>query len=433
MGCYFLNTLLPKAHPAEVGEAVCRWHAQEGYVQQFGRRPFDCDSLYGDSVVYIFSNEHWCILVSSFDFEEHLAIRRALSEFPAMVQLWGRDGGWGYTLHERGALATSFCTKATIRQCDAIPGIPSDLKRLAAACGVPSAVPNLLQIERAHFSTAQKSCAGFAEALGAPLAALNFYGVEKANGGMAEDRTIKDWRMQVLSFNKPGQKPAPMFPHLASLTAEQREEIVQRARKTRRWLRPVARVMACLALFPMLVMILGGVLLYLFGRIPWIRRFTEGKETLSLDEFLEDIRKTEPKPIEINGDVARNTRHNCSITTPPPARTLPTFWARKPIPYDDPVFNVELNGYSLHCEGYSLSRLPKWAGITALEKREFIAGNCNAEFERWENRFKTRCWAHYQWTVKSPTAAYRFSCVTEKEVSPHDLKLMEDIVRSFKI
>src|SRR4051794_10764684 len=106
MGCYFLNTLVPKANPVEVCEAICRWHIQEGYVQQFGRRPFDCDEIYGDSVIYVLSNARWCVLVSSFNFEEHLAMRRALSEFPAVVQLWGVDGGWGYSLHERGVLAT---------------------------------------------------------------------------------------------------------------------------------------------------------------------------------------------------------------------------------------------------------------------------------------------------------------------------------------
>lgn len=375
MGCYFLNTLLPKTNPAEVCEAICRWHIQDGYLQQFGGRPFDCDSIYGDSVAYVLSNERWCVLVSFFNFEEHLATRRSLSEFPAVVQLWGVDGRWGYTLHERGVLATSFCTKATVRQCDAIPGNPGDLKRLVTACGVPGALPTLRRIENARFSMVQKSCANFAEALGAPVAALHFYDVEKANAGMAEDRMIKGWRMQVLSFHKSGQKPAPIFPNLASLTPRQREEIVQQAHKKRRWIKRVATLMAFAAVFPILFALLGGVLISIFGRIPWVRRFTEGKATLWCDEFIEDIRKIEPKLIEIQGDVATNKRHLCSITTLSPARTLHTFWARKPIPYDDPVFNIQVNGYSLHCEGYTLSRLPRWHGISVLEKREFTVGN----------------------------------------------------------
>src|SRR5580698_8568422 len=102
MGAYFQNTLLPKATPEAVCEAISRWHADTGYTAATGRQLFGCDTIWGEIRLFVVSNAQWCVVLWNRDTEEYGQLRFAFRHFPAVLQLWAMDGAWGYRMDEFG-------------------------------------------------------------------------------------------------------------------------------------------------------------------------------------------------------------------------------------------------------------------------------------------------------------------------------------------
>lgn len=435
---YFQNLLLPEAKAADVRQALCQWHAAQGYQQVFGRRLFDYrDFSRGEKRAFVLSNEKWCVVLHSSDTEAGAGMHCAFAQFPALVQLWANGDAWGYRLEERGSRVTAYCSKQVAdRAGECPPREPSDVQRLTAVCGVPNALQRIQRLEKAHFLFVQKACAEFADALEVPVAVSSFFDADPANAGMTEERRARGWNCQLLAFERaPGAAPDPI-PKLwtGTLTAEQRAEIVRRrgvAPKRIAWHRLLLTIAIGL---PRGLLTCGELIfqigLWLITIAPGVRPILLGKATVFCDGFWKELQPPEPQRIQFRGDRAINTRHGCSIASSPPVQVLSKFQARKPIPGHEAVFDIKVESLFIYCMAY-----PKGGRIRdggdALEERSFAMGDYTVDFVK--RRFGRGEHEHYgyEWTIHSPRAEYQFSSWNKKEITSVQLETLENIVRSF--
>ena len=438
---WFQNILLPGAKAADVCRALCQWHTAHGYQQASGRRLFDYrDFSRGEKHAFVLSNEKWCVVLHSSDTENAADLRRAFAKFPAVVQLWAQDGAWGYRLEERGNRITAYCSKAVADLPDEPQARqPSDVQRLVAACGIPNALGRLRRLEKRHFLFVQKACAEFSDALEAPVAVSTFHDADQANAGMAEERHARGWNCQLLAFTKaPG---APADPVLTlwpgTLTAAQHAEILRQQAGRRKWMRWDRLFLALVLEAPRVFLMVGefilAVCLGLLMFVPGLRPILLGKATRFCDEFWKELLPAEPERIQFRGELALNTRHACSIVAPPPARVLPKFQPRKPIPGHEAVFDIELEPLFVSCTAYPNGQLPRRIGTDVLEERSVPPGAYGVDFvKRRVGRGEHQRYL-YIWTVRLPQAAYQFTSWTKEEMTSGQSDILENMVRSFKI
>jgi len=203
MSAYFQNTILPGAKPADVSEAICRSLAAEGYEQETGRLLFDCQDLLHEKRLFVLWNEKSCVVLQNNGVEDAGKLRSALGDFPLVMQLWAKDGGWGYRLEEVGRPIAYYSSKPGLEAPDEnLADNPNALAGFAAACGVPRDVDRLRRIERTRYFFNQKPCAEFAEALNIPVAVLAFHELDQANAGIAGEQSALGWKCRVLAFKK---------------------------------------------------------------------------------------------------------------------------------------------------------------------------------------------------------------------------------------
>ena len=203
MSTYFQNAIVPDASEVEVCDAIEQWHVAQGYQRQSKRLRFDCRHGPDEKRAFVMSNGRSCIVLCSNGSEDAASIRQALNRFPTVVQLWTRDGGWGYRLNESGCLTTSYCSKRGLEEKDEAPSkTPSDLARLSFLCKVPGALMKLKRIESGYHLFNGRRCHEFAYALQTPAALFNFHAVDVANAGIVERRRICGWDIQMLAFQR---------------------------------------------------------------------------------------------------------------------------------------------------------------------------------------------------------------------------------------
>jgi len=438
---YLQNIIVPRTKADDVCRALCEWHATQGYEQAAGRRLFDYRDFHNEEKrAFVLSNEKWCVVLHSSEMENGTKLHRAFAHFPAVVELWAQDGAWGYRLREHGNQITAYCSKAV----EDLPDEPqarqsSESQRLVAACDAPHALDRLRRLEKRRHLFVQKACAEFADALEAPLALANFYDADQMNAGMAEERHALGWNCQMLAFTRVPGAPADPVPKLwpDNLTAEQRKEIItqyENERKQSHWSRKLL-VLAGGLLFA--IRLVGELILAmgLWGltMIPCLRPLFLGKATLFCDQFWKELKPVEPERVQIRGESALNTRHNCSILALPPIQVLPKFQSRKPIPGREPVFDIKLDKFFISCMAYPTGRVPRIAGCEILEERTFSTDIHTAGFVKRVAGKGEHQYFLYEWTVNTAQAAYKFTSSPKEEISSRQLKLLENMIRSFRI
>jgi hypothetical protein len=298
-------------------------------------------------------------------------------------------------------------------------------------------LPRLTRAQKAHSIFLEKTCAGFAEALGVPLAVYrSFSELDHANAGITEPRQILDWQCQLLCFKK-DETPAeskPRLPFEPSPTAEERAKLIQKTRKYGRWFRVLS----------MPFMMIGGLLfapfigfmflMAFFCRIRFLRKMFLGNSDKVCEQFLKQLGDAEPKRILFQGDTAVNTRHGCSITGIKPAVILPDVMPpnHKGPQMERCIFEIELGKKHVSC----IARSPKGNvihGLETIESRELDASGCRVQFlKRRSNPKKKYPWIHYDCELAAPRALYCFSCVTEKELTVSEFETLEKTILSFK-
>jgi hypothetical protein len=441
---YFENLLLPDVRAADVRDALCHWYSDAGYSRQTGRLLFDLFDHFPrtrEDRVFVISNEKRCLLINTNSFDQKHKLLDAFASFPVLVQLWARDGGWGYRLQERGRLTDVYNSKMSQR----IPGEPrlpvqESLTRLANVCGIPLALPLLKRVQKSRPLFLEKKCGNFANALGVPLAVhRNIHELDRINAGITEPRDILGWQCQLLCFKRDEPAPKldlPPFPGDPSLSPEQRDQLVQRSRKRARWfwvlLLPFTTLVALLSM----PLMLGLFLLASLNRSRSVRRLFMGDAVLFCDEFLKQLEDSEPKRIQIQGDTVINTRHGCSITLFKPATIFPdAVPLRKSPKITDSLFEIELGEHGLSCTARPPGSKSSWRHEEILEIRDLSTSGYPVQFQKsrpMPSASKTR-WLAYNWEVQTSQATYSFHCTTRNtELSPADIATFEKIVLSFK-
>jgi hypothetical protein len=435
----FQNILLPKTKAAEVCDALTQAFLAEGYRLETDRHLFDREYNPDEKQFFVLSNEKWCVVLTSDSFEPANQLRRTFRNFPAMIELWSRDGGWGYRLWEAGRWKTGYCSKRGPEDVDEpLARSWSDVSHLARVCGIPGAEEKLRRVEAGRFLFTEKACGGFAGALEVPVAILSFYNVKHANAGITEERQVAGWKCRLLCFKKSGEAAikAPSLPGLSSLTAEQRADFERRLPKLKARMKVWRMLLAPLIfLGGLLVMLVVGLALLLmsFGRLKFVHTLCFGKTAEVANNFVEALRKAEPKRLHFQDGVVVNTRHGCSIAEIAPAKVLPEFAPRKGAGLDELVFDIQLEDQFVSCTAHPASRTPTWRGIEILEKRSCQAAAGMVEFEK--RRTTSANWIRFQyvWTLNLPRATYQFFCSSEKELAPGRMETLDRIVNSFKI
>jgi hypothetical protein len=422
---------LPGANAADVCEALQQWHSAEGYERVTSRLLFECRYTEEEVRAYVMSNERWCVVLYS-DAENTSKLRRALSRFPAVVQLWADDDRWGYHFDEYGEQVARF---GTLRRRASL--WEGDLAHVASACGVPEALPRLKRIQSGRFLFNEKPCSEFCDALQAPVAALSFHAVDEANAGMIKERLIAGWKCQMLCFlrrqpktNENRRNDVPSF--TPQLTDADRQTIARMEKKIK-WLRclvaPITFVAGLLTIPLVALLVVAG----LVGSVPGVRRSCFGKSVAFRDDFVRQLSGLPPKLILIQGESVTNTRHGCSLTVCPPAKACPDVLPRKGSGHDEVVFDIAMGKDFLACLAYSPGREPKWSGVEVLEKQSFAIQPGEVQFEKRRTTNLKRAWFQYEWTLRTPQAVYQFFNSRKIAWTARELEVLENVVRSFKM
>lgn len=431
MSAYFRNALLPGADAVEVCEALHQCHSAEGYERVTGRLLFECCYTEEEVRAYVMTNEKCCVVLYS-DAEKMSLLRRALSRFPVVVQLWANDGRWGYHLDENGEQVARFGTQR--RRTSRWEG---DLSHVASVCGVPEALPRLKRIQSGRFLFNEKPCGEFCDALQAPVAALSFHAVDEANAGIIEERIIAGWNCQMLCFRR---RPTNSNEHRRTealnfnpqLTGADRQ-IVARTQRKMKWLRfllaPLTFIVGLLSIPLIALLVVTGLL----GSVRSVRRACFGRSVAFRDDFVRQLGDLPPKLILIEGELVANTRHGCSLTVCPPAMACPDLLPRKGGNRDEVVFDLEVGKDFLTCRAYPPGRKPKWGRVEVLEKRSFTIQPGEVLFEQRRTTNLKRRWLQYEWTIGTPQAVYQFFNSRETAWTSHELEALESIIRSFKL
>ena len=438
MSAYFQNLLLPGADPTAVGDALCQWHEANGYTRETGRLLFDYEFQTHEERIFVISNEKGCVLLHNNSFEEEQKLFGALATFPALVQLWARDGRWGYELQEHGKSTASYISKPSLEErWKANLSVSENHNRLAEVCGVRD-MSALKRIQKSHTLFLQKKCGKFADALGVPLAIYRSFGyLDSVNAGITEPRQIMGWRCQLLCFKKiqPPPKPEPSIPLGANLTPEQRERFMQRAKKRSRLMRVLWYPLSLIFGLVMILFMAGLFLLAFLCQVPFLRKLFLGRATGVCDDFLTNMRKLEPHPVRIEGVRAINIRHGCSIVAAKPAVVRPDFSPHKGPPIELPIFEIKLGKQFMSCGAHPPGKGCVRSGLEILETRTLSASGLNVQFQK--RRFSRPAnkppRIYYSWELETPRAVYCFSSISQGEMKPADLELFENIVLSFKV
>lgn len=435
---YFQNILLPRAKAAAVCDALCRLHEAEGYERDTRRQLFDHRDFKTGPRAFVLSNADWCVVLHSDAREEPGKLRAAFASFPAVIDLWVYGKAWGYRLEEFGHPVTAYCSKAIPERPDEPPARqPGDLQRLVAACGMPDALPKLTKAEKGHFLFTEKACSLFAEALNVPVALFQFHDTDQANAGIIESRHAQGWTCQLLAFRRPPGAPIEpkQAPRPGAITPEQAAAVRQIQQKLKRykWLRVIFTVIAGIVVGLLLTgFVAFAIVLNLLSGIPGLRSILKGHASNFSEDFWKELRRSYPKRIQLEGTIARNSRHSCTIEAAPPAKVLPKFIARKPIPGNEPVFDIRIDKTFVACSGR-----PKNTKITSgskgvLEERSVPGGAFPTKFASQCHKHSKHEFYHYDWLVSAPRADYEFLCVREKPLSEYELQAIEAIVKSFR-
>jgi hypothetical protein len=366
------------------------------------------------------------------DAENTSKLRRALSRFPVVVRLWADDGRWGYQLDEHGKQVARF---GTLRRRASL--WEGDLAHVASACGVPETLPRLKRIQSRRFLFNEKPCSEVCDALQAPVAALSFHAVDEANAGIIEERLIAGWKCQMLCFfrcqpnsNEDRRKDALSFTPQPTNADRQ---TVARMEKKMKWLRylvaPITFVAGLLTIPLVALLVVTG----LVGSVPGVRRACFGKSVAFRDDFVSQLSGLPPKLILIQGELVTNTRHGCSLTVCPPAKACPDLLPRKGGQRDEVVFELEVGKDFLTCRAHPPDRKPNWCGVEVLEKRSIAIQPGELQFEHRRTTNLNRGWFQYEWTLRTPQADYQFFNSREIAWTSHELEVLENIVRSFKM
>ncbi len=439
MSLFLQSMLLPKISGPEVCDAIRQCYIEKGYEQVRERVLFDWNYADGEVRVFVISNDRCSVVSGATDPEETPDIRQVLSRFPIAVQLWARDGGWGYRLYEGGKATTALCSKRGLElPGESRAGKSSDLDRLVSACGIPSALERLRAIESGYFLFNVKAYTEFANALNAPVAALNFHDLDIANAGFISERMVDGWNCQMICFRKVNpdagiNSEKIVSDPLPTLSEYDRAEISRLQRKWK-WLRLMTKPFALVAGLFVIPFVAAIGFVMLVSSIPWVRRMFLGKASMFLRGFIAQLRALEPQRIVIQGELVSNTRHGCSITVVPPAKAILDLPPRKRSVFDEQVFSIELFGESLSCVAFPLGREPKWAsGVEVLEKRSLQIPEFEVQFERRRTTSTKQQWIQYEWTLRSRRAVYRFSNSRSTDWTSQQFNDLEMLVRSFKI
>ena len=431
--------MLPGASESDVCNAIDRWHFAGGYTRKPGRLCFDCRYGPEEKRAFVLSNNDSCIVLYSDDIQGEPKMRHALSEFPAVFQLWAIDEGWGYRLEEYGRLTTSYCSKRGLEEADEAPAKSNgDLTRLSALFNSPGVLTNLKKIESGFYLSNGKRCWEFANTLQILAAVLSFHDVDVANAGIHERRQIQGWTIQMLAYQKPTENGTTGKTngglHFASLTTEEKTE-VEKIRKRARWmmwfLSPLAIVMGWILLAVI-------ALVVLLGAIPGLRRAISGNAGRFVEDFIKDLHEAEPKRILIQGNVVANQRHGVSVCVEPPAQALSELLPRKGGFDDELVFDIKCGEIFLICEAFPITKAPKWKGIETLEERTITGTQSRIDFQKRrttitkQSGVQYRSGFQYHWTLNTSELVYRFFSAAKRDLTPDQLEILERIVCSFK-
>ena len=435
MSASFRNTLVPGDAVRKVCADLMRANAAEGYSRVGQRLLFERAHEPHERRFILIWNGQWCVVLSDLAEEDPAWLRNCLREHPAVVQLWARDGGWGYRLEECGTLNTSFCSKPNLEEPDEPqPGTHGDVERLARVCGHPGAARRLQRLERRWSMFDEIPPGWFADALGCPVARLPFYEVDVANAGNAFERQVQGWKLQLLAFRKPPASPLPLAtpssveaPELINpLSEEDRAEVARLRRRLRRfrWLRVfTVPLTALLGLFLMVVIptiMLGHMLL--FG---WPRRF-QNRFIAALDDMESGQRRIEQGRVY-------HCRHLCSVAFRPPAVAHVGKVRHHPPFRDETVFEFKIGSLFLNCTAYRPGQVPVWGQATVLEERTFEVDGRTGTFRKLRFPSRHRPEIDFQWIIVLEEAVYRFHCGADADTKPEELAEAEAIVLSFRV
>ncbi len=428
------SSLLPNISGTDVREAIAQCYLAKGYEQLTDRLVFDCRYNSEEVRVFVVSNEQWSVVLASNDIEETSERDQILGRFPAVVQLWAMDGGWGFCLNEYGKPTTVFSSQ---RRLEASASQAEDLALLASICGVSSVVQKLESIKSGRFLFAAKPCTEFADALNAPVGALNFHDLDIANAGFVNERLVSGWKCQMCCFVK---VPADLlnspesirqFEATPALDDQDRKDIVRLQRKMK-WVGFMVWPIALLGGLLVIPFMACVWVVSLLGNIPLIRRAFLGKASPFLSDFVAELKGLEEGPVLIKGNLVTNVRHGCSITVCPPAKAF-TDLLKRMGGFDQPVFAVAIGTDSLSCTAYPVGGGPQWYGVEILETRTFLVEGLEAVFQKRRTTNTKRSWMQYEWSIRSDRATYRFFNTRETEWISQQFEVLETLVRSFKL